>query len=186
MILERVEKEIERETQLMQTMDTNSEEYQKKLNSIIKLSGVANRMSKSKEVKKSLDEEKFENYQGIRFWGWGSDELDQVPFVRVNSVDMPAGSYKVYIGSKDVKESRFQPFRCGENTGKVYYTVTKSSDGTYTIDSDAKQYTTTIKSITTSRPTSQNIYTLDGRNMGTNPSALPKGIYIIGGRKVIR
>lgn len=44
----------------MQTMDTNSEEYQKKLNSIIKLSGVADRMSKSKEVKKSLDEEKFE------------------------------------------------------------------------------------------------------------------------------
>ena len=30
------------------------------------------------------------------------------------------------------------------------------------------------------------IYTLDGRNLGTNPSALPKGIYIIGGRKVIR
>ena len=44
----------------MQTMDTNSEEYQKKLNSIIKLSGVADRMSKSKEVKKSLEEEKFE------------------------------------------------------------------------------------------------------------------------------
>lgn len=60
MFLEEIEKEIERETQLMQTMDTNSEEYQKKLNSIIKLSGVANRMSKSKEVKKSLDEENFE------------------------------------------------------------------------------------------------------------------------------
>lgn len=30
------------------------------------------------------------------------------------------------------------------------------------------------------------IYTLDGRNMGTNPSTLPKDIYIIGGRKVIR
>ena len=30
------------------------------------------------------------------------------------------------------------------------------------------------------------IYTLDGRNLGTNPSALPKGIYIIGGRKVIK
>lgn len=30
------------------------------------------------------------------------------------------------------------------------------------------------------------IYTLDGRNMGTNPSALPKGIYIINGRKVVK
>lgn len=60
MFLEEIEKEIERETQLMQTMDTKSEEYQKELNSIIKLSGVADRMSKSKEVKKSLEEEKFE------------------------------------------------------------------------------------------------------------------------------
>ena len=30
------------------------------------------------------------------------------------------------------------------------------------------------------------IYTLDGRNLGTNPAALPKGIYIMGGRKVIK
>lgn len=30
------------------------------------------------------------------------------------------------------------------------------------------------------------IYTLDGRNLGTNPSALPKGIYIIDGRKVMK
>ena len=30
------------------------------------------------------------------------------------------------------------------------------------------------------------IYTLDGRNMGTNTSTLPKGIYIINGRKVIK
>lgn len=60
MYLEEIEKEIERETQLMQTMDANSDEYQKKLNTIIKLSGVAERMNKNKEVKKNLDEEKFE------------------------------------------------------------------------------------------------------------------------------
>ena len=51
MYLEEIEKEIERETQLMQTMDANSDEYQKKLNTIIKLSGVAERMNKNKEVK---------------------------------------------------------------------------------------------------------------------------------------
>ena len=40
---------------------------------------------------------------------------------------------------------------------------------------------------TTTRPKHDGtIYTLDGRNLGTNPSALPKGIYIIGGRKDIK
>ena len=30
------------------------------------------------------------------------------------------------------------------------------------------------------------IYNLQGRNMGTNPGSLPKGIYIIGGKKVVK
>ena len=33
---------------------------------------------------------------------------------------------------------------------------------------------------------SRAIYNLQGRNMGTNPSALPKGIYIINGKKVVK
>lgn len=33
---------------------------------------------------------------------------------------------------------------------------------------------------------SRTIYNLQGRNMGTNPSALPKGIYIINGKKVVK
>ena len=32
----------------------------------------------------------------------------------------------------------------------------------------------------------QTIYSLQGRSMGTNPSALPKGIYIINGKKVVK
>ncbi|MBQ9216055.1 MAG: M6 family metalloprotease domain-containing protein [Prevotella sp.] len=32
----------------------------------------------------------------------------------------------------------------------------------------------------------ETIYDLHGRNLGTDPSALPKGIYIIGGKKVVR
>ena len=138
------------------------------------------------QFKVTLDEERFENYQGIRSWGWGTDELDIVPYARVNSVEMPPGNYKVFLGSKDVKEQLFQPFRCGENTGKLCYVVIKDKDGSYTIDSNPKQYATAIQSISVYRPVSQNIYDLHGRNMGTNPSALPKGIYIIGGRKVIK
>ena len=138
------------------------------------------------QYKVTLDEDRFEDYQGIRFWGWGSDELDQIPFARVNSIEMPAGSYKVFLGSKDVKEQRFQPFRCGENTGKMYYSVVKNSDGSYVIDANPKQYTTNIRPITTTWQCRQEIYDLQGRPRGTDPSALPKGIYIINGKKVVK
>lgn len=33
---------------------------------------------------------------------------------------------------------------------------------------------------------SPTIYDLQGRSMGTNPSALPKGIYIVGGKKMVK
>jgi immune inhibitor A len=99
---------------------------------------------------------------------------------------MPAGSYKVFLGSKDVKEQRFQPFRCGENTGKIYYAVVKGSDGSYTVDANPKQYTTIIRSVSIDRQPSQQIYDLQGRPRGTDLSALPKGIYIIGGKKVVK
>jgi hypothetical protein len=32
----------------------------------------------------------------------------------------------------------------------------------------------------------RNIYDLNGRNMGTDPSALPKGVFIMNGRKVVK
>ena len=35
-------------------------------------------------------------------------------------------------------------------------------------------------------PRAGKIYDLQGRPRGTDPSALPKGIYIIGGRKVVK
>ena len=47
--------------------------------------------------------------------------------------------------------------------------------------------TTGISSVLLNNNTSsQTIYNLQGRSMGTNPSALPKGVYIINGKKVVK
>ena len=45
---------------------------------------------------------------------------------------------------------------------------------------------TAIRSISAASDERKTIYNLQGRDMGTNPSALPKGIYIIGGKKVVK
>ena len=49
--------------------------------------------------------------------------------------------------------------------------------------------TTDVKGITADtavKPADNRIYSLDGRYVGTDKNALPHGIYIIGGRKIVR
>ena len=49
--------------------------------------------------------------------------------------------------------------------------------------------TTAVKGITADtavKPADNRIYSLDGRYVGTDKNALPHGIYIIGGRKIVR
>jgi hypothetical protein len=78
--------------------------------------------------------------------------------------------------------------------GAPYYEITITEDGKTSISEqkwmDDTSSTTGISSVKTNNGTnatkSATIYTLDGRNLGTNPSALPKGIYIINGRKVVK
>ena len=52
------------------------------------------------------------------------------------------------------------------------------------IVSDATTGIQSMKPTTTS--TAYRIYSLDGRYLGTNREALPRGIYIINGKKVVR
>jgi len=139
-----------------------------------------------------IDDEKYENYKCVYNWGSSSDELGPFSFVRVNNEGIPAGNYKVFLGTKDVKETRFQPFRCGSHGGKIYFSVTKGSDGTYTIDATRKAFdsTTGIQAISENYQVGKNndktIYDLQGRSYGDDPSALPKGVYIINGKKVVK
>ena len=51
---------------------------------------------------------------------------------------------------------------------------------------EAVSGSTGIKTVVDKRPADGTIYNLQGRNMGTDASSLPKGIYIINGKKVIK
>jgi len=43
-----------------------------------------------------------------------------------------------------------------------------------------------IHSLNAAKPATTRIYTLDGRYVGTNPSLLPHGLYMVGGKKIVR
>ena len=45
---------------------------------------------------------------------------------------------------------------------------------------------TAIKSIHTNKTVATRIYTLDGRYVGTDPNQLPRGIYILNGKKIVK
>ena len=45
---------------------------------------------------------------------------------------------------------------------------------------------TAIKSIHTNKTVATRIYTLDGRYVGTDPDLLPRGMYIINGKKIVK
>ena len=46
--------------------------------------------------------------------------------------------------------------------------------------------TTAINTINTNKTTTTRIYTLDGRYVGTDPNLLPRGLYIINGKKIVK
>ena len=66
---------------------------------------------------------------------------------------------------------------------KPFYNI-KETDGVITFD--FLEATTAIKTIETTdiQNTSNRIYTLDGRLVNTTKDQLPKGIYIIGNKKI--
>jgi hypothetical protein len=118
----------------------------------------------------------------------GTQDINNSVFI----TKVKPGKYKVYLASWAINEEKCQPIRC--LGGAPYYEITITEDGKTSISEqkwmDDTSSTTGISSVKTNNGTnatkSATIYTLDGRNMGTNPSALPKGIYIINGRKVIK
>jgi hypothetical protein len=46
--------------------------------------------------------------------------------------------------------------------------------------------TTAINTVNTNKVTTNRIYTLDGRYVGTDPNLLPRGLYIINGKKIVK
>ena len=99
------------------------------------------------------------------------------------------GDYHVYIGSMDKHESTYQKARMEDGSGFYYVEISVDEKGFITIgNAVSTSEDTAIHSVTmtdTDRR-QKGIYDLRGRNLGTNPDGLRKGIYIIGGKKVTK
>ena len=89
--------------------------------------------------------------------------------------------------SVTMKEGKFTNFTATITaTGNVKITFTPAKrfflDEVLVVDPNA----TAIQSVNRNKTTITRIYTLDGRYVGTDSNLLPHGIYVIGGKKVIR
>ena len=99
-----------------------------------------------------------------------------------NLASLPAGTYTAYLASKAIQDEHPQ-FICYPGGKHNLYTIINAGDGSITI---AKSGTSGITSVKKTSAVSKNIYDLRGRNLGTDASALPKGIYVIDGKKVVK
>jgi len=98
--------------------------------------------------------------------------------------DLQAGSYNVYIRSKDVREKKCRPART--YGGVCHVELTKFEDGTIVSSSDTVPDPDAIRTIRNPEFSihkgNDAVYDLSGRQVYSSP----KGIYIKNGKKVIR
>lgn len=108
-----------------------------------------------------------------------------------NLSNVPDGTYRLFVGSKAADDYKWQLVRPKEGAVYSYIIVKNGDDITWTEDySDMWAISSTTTGISPVRmnsgPSAKYIYDLQGRPRGTDPSALPKGIYVIDGKKVVK
>ena len=78
----------------------------------------------------------------------------------------------------------------GTGNVKVIFEVnaTGTQKGRFFLDEVlvANPNTTAIQTVNSQKATTTRIYTLDGRYVGTDPNQLPRGLYIINGKKIVK
>ena len=72
----------------------------------------------------------------------------------------------------------------GSGDAKIVFTPGKRFflDEVLVVDPNA----TAINTINTNKVTTTRIYTLDGRYVGTDPNQLPRGLYVVNGKKIVK
>ena len=107
-----------------------------------------------------------------------------------NLSSIPDGTYRLFVGSKTAEDSRWQLVRPREGEVSSYIVVKNGDDVTWTESKDDMwtSETTGISSVTIKSQdnANSNIYDLQGHNKGKDFAPLHKGIYIIGGKKVLK
>ena len=121
-----------------------------------------------------------QNQTGIATF-FGTNDLSQTIFF----TKVKPGNYQVYLASKALNESDYQPVRC--DGGAPYYELTIGEDGKTSIsESKFLPESTGVNSVKVSSRQSGRIYDLHGRRLDGSAESLPKGIYIIDGKKVVK
>lgn len=107
-----------------------------------------------------------------------------------NLSSIPDGTYRLFVGSKTAEDTRWQLVRPKEGEVSSYIVVKNGDDVTWTESKDDMwtSETTGISSVTIKSQdnTNSNIYDIQGHNKGKDLAPLRKGIYIIGGKKVVK
>ena len=105
-----------------------------------------------------------------------------------NLSSIPDGTYRLFVGSKTVDDTRWQLVRPKEGEISSYTIVKNGEDVTWTESRDDMwtSETTGISPVIMKSRDSSNIYDLQGHSKGKDLAPLRKGIYIIGGKKLVK
>ncbi len=122
----------------------------------------------------------------FRAAGWNTDGTELA--LSLEAADGGDGEFTVEPASITLENfawSEFEVTLKGNGTVRLTFTPAKR----FILDDVLVAFdpvTTGIRTVATDNGRSQRIYTLDGRYMGTDGSLLPHGLYIIGGKKVVK
>lgn len=114
---------------------------------------------------------------------FGTNDLNNSKFF--NKVKV--GNYRVYLASKAVNEDNYQPVRC--HGGAPYFDLVIKEDGSTSLSERKFMQDITptgIKDVINTSHKSGSIYDLKGHKINGEVSRIPKGIYIIDGKKVVK
>ena len=106
--------------------------------------------------------------------------------VRLQISELEDGTYRVFVGSKSVKDNDWQLVRRAEGQANSYWLVV--SNGDYTLSSVTDDsWATSIGGVKVSKSqVNEGVYGLDGRYLGSDINRLGKGLYIVNGKKVMK
>jgi len=123
-------------------------------------------------------------YYGFSFNSEERDKYGQVGICSLKDNSLKAGTYIVTLASQALRESEISPMRYYKGM-KCQAKLVKGEDGSITLGELAP---TAIKSTMTAKKASDSstIYDLHGRKVGTDARQLRKGIYIAGGKLIVR
>lgn len=134
-----------------------------------------------------FDSSDYDDGDGIIGMGSGFylDSSKGVTDVNINKYvgKIAPGSYTVYIGSKSHEENTYQCVR--QTGGKVMARLTVDSNGGMSIGDNAQ---TGISKMSAGSDANNNsrVYTVYGQYLGNDLNTLDKGLYIVGGRKIMK